>query len=500
MKTLFSRSLAALFATLLILSLASCATPGNSDTTTEDPSSASTSAPTDETTSLYEEDDLGTLNLNTTIGVLVWSDVEHLEFNDEIGLETGASDLILSKLNSRLETVKKRLGVDIEFTAILGDSGELSNWNAYVEKAINGGDYSFDVIAGYSQSVAQNAASGFLYNLLDDNCHYINFDKPWWSELLVEEATVKGKIFFASGDISRNALEMMYVCYANTSLLEEYNLENPQNYVADGNWTYEKFFSMCDGIYKDLDGDGKKNSTKTDGDQFGYMTSGIHVDPFFYGSGATVTSTDADGNLVVSDSFTGERVVNTVNMLNQFLYNTDDGIYTSSVCHQEAFGQGRVLFMTDRARVSHKILKASYEVDYVVLPCPKYDADQEKYITVMGNPFTLYAIRSDAQNPEAASAFIECMASEGYRQITPAVFELQLKTRYVNDPVSAQMYDLIRSNLTYDLGRLYNRSLASNQTTFRNAIADNNPNYLAKAKVSKNLITNKIPDLMKVYE
>lgn len=500
MKTHFTRILAAMFAALLVLSLVACADPGNNEITTADPSVDSTAEPTGETSALYEDDDLGTLNFDTTIGVLVWSDVEHLEFNDEIGLEAAPSDLILSKLNSRLETVKKRLGVEIEFTAIPGDSGESANWNAYVEKAINGGDTSFDVIAGYSLAVAMNAASGFLFNLLDDQCHYINFNKPWWSDLLVEESTVKGKILFASGDISRNALEMMYVCYANTSIIEQYNLENPQDFVTNGQWTYEKFINMCNGIYKDLDGDGKKSCTNTSGDQFGYISSGIHVDPWFYGCGATITSKDADGNLVISDSFTGERLINTVNMLNQFMYNTDDGIYTSKVYHQHSFGNGRALFMTDRARVSHKILKASYEVDYLVLPCPKYDVDQEKYITVMGNPFTLYAIRTDAQNREASAAFIECMASEGYRQITPAVFELQLKTRYVNDPVSGQMYDLIRSNLTFDLGRIYSKVLGGTQDTFKDSIATNDANYLRKANIAKNVFTQKLKELMKVYE
>ena len=186
-------------------------------------------------------------------------------------------------------------------------------------------------------------------------------------------------------------------------------------------------------------------------------------------------------------------------MLNQFLYNTDDGIYTSSVTHQRAFGQGRSLFMMDRARVSHKVLKADYEIDYVVVPCPKYDKDQEKYITVMGNPFTLYAIRKDAQDPTAASAFIECMASEGYRQITPAVFELQLKTRYVNDPISGQMYDIIRSNLTYDLGRIFTYPLGGSQSTFKNAIKNNTANYATSAKMSANLFAKKLPDIMSVY-
>lgn len=499
MRKTITRIMSLASAMLLVLSLVACVDkPSQGGETTTDVA-ATVNTDVDETTSAFVQDSVPQMNLNTTIGVLAWSDVEHFEFNDELSGEKSVSDLVLNRLNSRLDTVKKRLGIEIEFIGIAGNADNLASWNSYIEKAMQGGDKSFDVIAGYSLSVAKNAASGFLYNLLDSECTYLDFDNPWWSDLLVKEATVNGKMFFASGDISRNALEMMYVCYANTTLLTDYNLENPQNYVASGEWTYEKFISMCEGLYKDLDSSGSKTCTSTEGDQFGYITSGIHVDPWFYGSGATICDKDADGALIPAESFAGERVMNTVSMLNKFLWDTDDGMYTSKVTHQRAFGQGRSLFMMDRARVSHKVLKAEYEVDYVILPCPKYDADQEKYITVMGNPFTLYAIRADAESPENASAFIECMASEGYRQITPAVFELQLKTRYVDDPVSSQMYDLIRENLTFDLGRIFSDSLIG-QSNFRNAIKNNSRNWSTAATIATKLLKTKINELMKIFE
>lgn len=135
MKPRISRIIAMAFAALMLLSLASCVQPGNSDATSTAAPSAATTAATPESSSPYKEDDLGEMNLNTTIGVLAWSDVEHFEFNEEIGLEKSVSDLVLSKLNSRLGTVQKRLGVTIEFTAIPGNSSNSSSWNSYLEKS-----------------------------------------------------------------------------------------------------------------------------------------------------------------------------------------------------------------------------------------------------------------------------------------------------------------------------------------------------------------------------
>lgn len=470
------RAIALLLVAITMLSaFVACAETGTGETTTE-PSQAQTQAPTEETTSDptidangYLKDDLPEdLNFgDQEITLLVWEDVEHEEF--EVAYENLSGDIVEQSLYDRNSKVEERLGLTLSFIRIKGNADHDKDWNSYVNNSVSICAREFDILAGYSLSITLNAANNLLYNMLDEECEYLNFEQPWWSQLLLDQATFGDNLYFASGDISRNALEMMYVCYANSDLLLEYNLQNPQEMVESGDWTYDKFFEMCQGVYKD-DGDGVKNCESESGDTFGYITSGIHVDPWFYGSGATICERNADGDIIESPTFAGERVVNTVDRLCEFL-DGEFGIYTAKVTHQKAFGQGRALFMMERARVSHKVLAANYgETQFVILPCPKYDKDQEKYITVMGNPFTLYAIPADIENPKMASAFIECFASEGYRQVTPAVFEISLKTRYVADSLSGYMYDIIRSNITYDVGRLFSGSLIG-QSTFRNAIA-----------------------------
>ena len=455
----------------------SCADHPDPEITTETPQ-ANTQAPADETTSDPRYDSKGYLkddipaDLNyggKTINLLVWDDVEHEEFF--IAYEELGGDIVDQSIYDRNAKVESRLGVTLSFIRVKGNSENISSWNSYVNNSVSTNAKEFDILAGYSISIAKCASSGYLYNMLDKECEYLNFEQPWWSQLLLEQATFGDNLYFASGDISRNALEMMYVCYVQNGLLAQYNLQNPQEVVPSGDWTYEKFIEMCKGVYKD-DGDGAKNCTKESGDVFGYVTSRIHVDPWFYGSGATICERNENGEIIESPSFTGERVANTVDMLTELLHKSNDGIFTSEVTHQDAFGQGRTLFMIERARVSHNTLAKKYgDVTFSVVPCPKYDKDQEKYITVMGNPFTLYAIASDIGDPKMASAFIECFASEGYRQVTPAVFELSLKTRYVSDSVSGVMYDLIRENVTYDVGRLFSDELIG-QNNFRKAISD----------------------------
>ncbi len=476
------RIVCVLLATIMLISLfAACAETNTGEETTAPPSGADTQAPAsvEESTADptkdaqgYEKDDLpDTLKFNDEITLLVWDDVEHEEFN--VAYEELSGDIVEQSLYDRNSKVEERLGLKLNFIRINGNGSNIKAWNSYVGNSVSISAKEFDILAGYSISIAKNASSGYLYNMLDSDCEYLNFEKPWWSKLLLEQATFGDNLYFASGDISRNALEMMYVCFVNTILLAEYNLQNPQEIVESGEWTYAKFIEMCQGVYKDTDGNGEKNCDKESGDTFGYITYGTYADNWFYGCGATICEKGEDGMIIESPTFSGERVANTIDMLCDLFYSSNYGIYTESTYHQTAFGQGRSLFMTDRCRTSHKRLAAEHDFsDFVIVPCPKYDKDQEKYITVMGNPFTLYAIASDIADPKMASAFIECFASEGFRIVTPAVFELSLKTRYVDDPVSARMYDLVKENITYDIGRIFSDDLIG-QGAFRTALAGN---------------------------
>ena len=263
-----------LVAMMMLSAFVACADTGSGETTT-DPSSAQTQAPTEESTADpnkdangYLKDDLPEdLKFDEEITLLVWDDVEHEEF--EVAYEDLSGDIVEQSLYDRNSKVEERLGLTLQFIRVDGNADNRTNWNTYVNNSVSISAREFDIVASYSLSVTLNAVNGLLYNMLDDECEYLNFDQPWWSQLLLEQATFGDNLYFASGDISRNALEMMYVCYANTNLLAEYQLQNPQELVEPGDWTYDKFFEMCQGVYKD-DGDGIKNCDNHSGDTFGF--------------------------------------------------------------------------------------------------------------------------------------------------------------------------------------------------------------------------------------
>jgi len=437
----------------------------------------------------YVLDSLPELNFEKqSVTFLTWSDVEHEEFSVEKLTGNNINDAIWE----RNIAVENTLNVELNFYGIPGNADHISDYVNYVANAISAGTNDFDIIAAHSQSIANCVQGGYCMNLLDYD--YLDFTMPWWPERLITEATINNKLYFCSGDISANTLYMMYVCFFNKQIIDQYDLSNPYDLVESNEWTYEKFMDMCDGIYSDLN----NNNVKDVGDQFGYMVYNLHADPWFYGADCVILDKDSEGDLKVSDTRSCDKVIKTLEMVNGLLWNTNDGMYTTSTNQENCFTSGYSLFMTDRSRVAFTNLTQT-DFEYGVVPMPKYDSEQGNYVTVLGNPFTSYAIPQICENPEMCAAILECYASESYRQLTPEIFEITMKAKYAKDSTAGQMYDIARETVTFDIGRIFSNVLIP-QNKFRKMISENTNDWASTVATTTDLLNEKLEILMKTFE
>ena len=129
------------------------------------------------------------------------------------------------------------------------------------------------------------------------------------------------------------------------------------------------------------------------------------------------------------------------------------------------------------------------EFTYGIVPYPKYDDAQENYVTITSFPYTLYGVPMDAKDPNMSAAVLECMASESYRTVSPALFENAFKVKYSQDAQSSLMYDLIRSTVSFDFGRVFNNDLNGlTYSLFRNAIVTKDTNWASTTKSNEKVI------------
>ena len=490
MNATLRKILVAALAALMILSAVACASTGQPDTTTAaaDTGTAAADTPAEETTAGYL-DHVTAKYEGETLRVLYWQDRENQEYFAEALSGAEVNDAIFRR-NTKVE---EKLGIELEFIGTPGNSSKANDFMKFVEKSVKSGSEAdaYDVISAHSRSVGLCTYNGLTTDL--SGLGSIDLSKPWWPSLLTETCRVNGQIHFLSGDISTNMLYMMYSVFYNADLLESLRLEDPINNVKDNTWTLGKMFALAKDVYSDEDAE----PGKTDGDRYGIVSSKLHCDALLYGSDI-VGIENEDGKLVLSDTFQGERTADLLDKIAVGFAASQDGYIGSS--YKNIFKNGQSLFIIDRADIAIFDLADKNFDTLSILPVPKYDLDQEGYRTAIGNPFSLYAIPTNAKNPVMSADFLEVSAAESYVEVTPMVFEISMKIRYAGGSNDAYCYDLIRAGAVYDPSRIFWKAFSTApDTLFQNQLEKGSEGWTGAVKDQKRAIESVIQKINRAY-
>ncbi len=383
---------------------------------------------------------------NETVRVMGWKNIESIY---DFSVDFSGGDEIAEQTFSRNEWVQERLKVNLEFNLNYnGGNADRSEYIANVENALRSGTV-FDLIACYSQCAANFSADGFLRDL-NEYDGILDFSKPWWSSSLQEGSAINGKLYFASGSISATGILQTLVLSVNMVKIDaDDTLTDPRELAQDGVWTMEEFYRICRNAYLDTNSD---ITGKDAGDTFGYISMDSVVgDAFLASNGLKYLSTDEKGKLVLAPEFQSVKIYDLSRDLIA-CFKSDDYYYPTAYSF-DIFAEGRAIFagtsflvlMQNRSKISDR---------YGYLPFPKADTNQERYYSTSGFPYTMWSMTTYCEDTERAAYVMEALASGGYRTVQPKVYDL-LKYRGQDDPINAQMFDLIISSKTYDMGRIF---------------------------------------------
>ena len=373
--------------------------------------------------------------------------------------ESQNGDAVNDAIYYRNIDVEERLGVKLNFEIIPGNSSAFREYCQTVMNTVNAGDSSYDALACYLRSAGVLTLQHGLNDLLEVD--YLNFEQPWWPSSLTELNTVNDKLFFMSGDIATSLLyQMMFMIY-NTELGNDLALTDPQLAAIDGKWTQDMMIAMSAGAYADLDGSGDKS----EGDRYG-LFSYLHpnLDIFYMGAGLNYLKPTDDGELKLTDDVLSEKSYAIIDKLNGLYYSSNDGYFTKDISDDSVLMAGNALFYNITGQLLTKTFYNS-EMSYSILPAPKYDEAQANYLTPVAFTHSMYCIPTSAANADMSGAVLECMASEGYRQVTPALFESSFKYKYSQGENDAKMFEVIRSGIVFDIGRPFFDELGGDSTS-----------------------------------
>ena len=282
-----------------------------------------------------------------------------------------------------------------------------------------------------------------------------------------------GQLYLITSDMIYDCFKRSNVIYCNLDKLADYDLTMPYEEVRSGTWTIDKLISMTKDIYSDLDGNSERN---TETDFFGYAT-----EPYCTGllEAFEMETTVKDDDEVLTNDFDQNKMIAIADKIYKFLFESNGAYCTmqNGVLPTAAFSGQRLLFMEDALERAASEFRNDDDLNYGILPMPKYDEQQENYISNTQPYVSVVPVTLGGDRLELTGTVIEAMSAEGWRRVIPAYFEISLKQKYTCDADSIEMLDIINSTLSegfswiYENWAGYNMTLFDMDTTGKNNIA-----------------------------
>ncbi len=381
------------------------------------------------------------------VTILGWnSQVSEFDINDMEG------DEIEDALFERDSAVEERIKVELAYTITTGDASHISDYKTTVQNAcLNGKPY--DITAAHTRSIAYCATGGLLADLGNMEGSYVDWDAPWWNQTIREKTMVGNSFFFTTGDIAPSYVQMLYCVYFNADIIEARGLTSPYDHVANNTWTLETMMGMTSNFYQDLN----DNNQPDENDQVPVIGSYYDWPALLHGCDiGNVVRDDATGTFIIDPNLIGEKALGIMNSLTSMVV-LDNCILTGgAAANRTSFISEKSMFALMESSVAARYF-SEVTFEYGCVPCPKYDADQESYICAARQPTSLFGVSYNIGENRfgIVTATLEALASEGYRSVTPVIFDQIMKYQKASSQEMSDMLVLIRDSGWYDCGRIY---------------------------------------------
>ncbi len=346
---------------------------------------------------------------------------------------------------ARMNTVEETLNIEL----VPYNFGDGLGTAKLVDQTVQAGldDYSIFLTHNYIGCI------GILANGSIKNWHDIptvDLEKPYYNKALRENFEYDGVLPFLSSDF---ILPDLNAIFFNRDMAERYSLGNPYELVTSGSWTIEKMAELSKAVTEDINGDG----TMDDKDQYGFSGElGWQIVSTVTGAGQMMVEREGDSYRVALGD---ESAVNVVDRLRDFFFESGDAYMWEYSTETDPngggtppvnFADGKCLFY--QAPLSYFEFMRDSDVEYGIVPYPKYDASQKDYMTLNWAGY-MVALQT-VTDPELVGYVVELLSAESCRTVLPAFYDQLLGEKIARDETAVGVLDMMFKNSTYDVGIL----------------------------------------------
>ncbi len=444
-------------ALMLSASMLSCSDNGSSETTpTNTPSQGSETTPENETGTETEEPgeklEIPFTDYEGYTFTALTADNQtynHRELTVEELTGEGINDAFFNR-NLAVEELLK-----VKINAVVNPSG--GNASAF-KNSVTASDGAYDcAFMNFTDSGAM-ASGGYALDI--NRIPNIDLSKSWWSQDSVNQLRVLGSNYLVASDITIGDKDCMWVLFFDKAYFADLHLENPYELVAEGKWTFDKFYEMMKQGLSDLNGNGIYDTK----DRWGLLTHSENYAGLWMSAGQALVSLDA--NNVPQMTWNSEQFINVWDKICKIM--GDQSVKADNIDYiSQGLREGNALFATEVVA----FIRAYRDNDreFGILPMPKYDENQDRYYTYVAVNSDLMVVSKSVEDSARTGEILECLAAKGKEIIMPAYYDVSLKSKSARDSESAASLDIIFANRMYDLGVVFNWGGVKNHLNNPNA-------------------------------
>ncbi len=407
----------------------------------------------------------------------------------DMSAETLTGDPVNDAIHNRNSYVENKLNIKILVTD-MGYNEIVST----VQKLFNTGDYEYDIVYDEAWAISSLAKQGCFVSFSD--CpDVLDISMPWWSKDALESLTIGNNLYMLMGDMNLMFMESAWAVAFNKEILRDRGYTDLYSIVNSGKWTMDKMSEIMSAAATDLDNNGMDTS-----DIWGAVTYYGVVNPLIKSSGIYLVRRDENSLPVYSGN--DERLIDVYTKIVKIFYSNDNEVYNNKVSTTcpgltdwtSMFKDGNSAFMLEVMGGIRKLRE--YDIDFGIVPMPKYDEAQDGYITLTAQYAAGLAIPAQSPDLTRTCTVIQNLGAYSYKWLRSAYYEKTLKGKVASDTESAEMLNIIYKNSVFELDLIYAFQISE---TIKNCAIDRSANLKSALDAKEKVINRLISDLCKYY-
>ncbi|MCL2814811.1 MAG: hypothetical protein FWD23_09450 [Oscillospiraceae bacterium] len=345
----------------------------------------------------------------------------------------------------------------IQFLEFDGPGGYLYPFNELM-KTVKAGSDEYDLAMIHMINAGVLASGKYLIDWKE--IPHLDLGQPWWDQGVTDGLMINGKLYLNSGDFNLDCTDFTWGMIFNKKLWQDFGFEEDiYETVKSGKWTLERFGGIIKQSTRDINGDGIFDEN----DQYGFIAIDRGgLTNFMFGSGERVYKKNDSGgfDLVLKSERMQTAVERTYDIYwnnnSSYVFREPPGKYLPEDEPMDMFMENKGLLAS--ARLAAMPVLRGMEIDFGIIPQPKFDEAQSEYCTFSDGHASMMCIPATMPDTDLFGVVMEALAYTSRSIVLPAYYDVSLTTKFTRDDQSSEMIDIIIKNRIFDVGYVYNDS------------------------------------------